>query len=104
MDRFELGVVVVGALGHDAVVPTRGGRRGSQGVGVDELKPLRDLDLAWFFVNWLFGTVIDLVNVARSQRVGEIDSRLGDVLRGLQGALIRMSKVLVPDVLSSPLP
>ena len=51
-------------------------------------------------MNWLFGAVFDFVKIVRDQRVGEIDSRLGDVPRGGHGALVRMREVLVPDVLA----
>ena len=90
---------MVGALGHEAVVPARRGRHGIQEVSADELEPPRDLGLAQLVVNWLFNAVVDLVNVARGQLVGENDSRLGGVQRGLHGTLVRMTKELVPDVL-----
>ena len=44
-------------------------------------------------MNGLFGAVLGYVNVARGQRVGEIDSR--DVLQGLYGALVRKPEVVV---------
>ena len=75
--------VMVGALGHEAVIPPRRGHHGTQEGVAGKLKPPRDLGLAWLIVNWLFGAVVNLVNVARGQRVGEIDSRLGDSPRGL---------------------
>ena len=86
MHHFKLRVVI-GALGHEAVISARRGRHGTQEVSAHELKLLRDLGLARFVGNWLFGAVVDLVNVARGQRVDRIDSYLGDVLLGLHGAL-----------------
>ena len=79
---------MVGTLGHEAANPARHRRHGTQDVGADELKPPHDLGLVRLVAKWLFGTVIDLVNVARGQRVGEIDSRLGIVPRGLRDALV----------------
>ena len=93
--RFELDVIV-GILGHEAAVPSRRGRHGTQEVGADELKPPRDLGLTRLVANWLFGAVVDLVNVTRGQRVREIDS---DVPCGLHGELVRMPEALVPEVL-----
>ena len=46
-------------------------------------------------MNGLFGAVLGFVNAARGQRVGEIDSRLGDVPHGLYGALVRKPEVFV---------
>ena len=43
--RLELGVVV-GVLDREAVVPARRGRHGTQEVGADDLKPLRDLGIS----------------------------------------------------------
>ena len=96
VDRLELDVVVE-ALGYEPVVPARRGRHGPHEVGADELKPLRNLDLARFVANMVFGTAVDLEIIARNQRVGEIDSHLGDVLRSLHSALVWMSEALVPD-------
>ena len=96
--RLELDVVI-GALGDEAVVPARRGRHGIREVGTDGLKPPHDLDLARLVANWLFGAVINRVNIGRGQRVDEIDSRLGDVQRGLHGALVLMPEMLVRDVL-----
>ena len=95
--RLELGVLV-GELGHEAVVPARRGRHGTQEIGADELKPFRDLGLARLFTNWLSDAVVYLVNVARGQRLGEIDSPLGDVPCGLHDALVQMPEALVRDV------
>ena len=55
---------MVRALGYEAVNPTRCERHGTQEIGADELKPPRDLGRAGLVVNWLFGAVIDLLNVA----------------------------------------
>ena len=96
--RLENGVVVE-ALGHEAVVPARRRHHGNQKVGADEQKPLRDLGLAWLKANWLFGAVVDVVDVARDQRVGEFEYRLGDVPRGLHGAHVQIPEALVPVVL-----
>ena len=90
-------------LGHKAVVPARHGRHGTQEVGADELKPLCDLSLAPPVANWLLGALVGSADVVRGQRDGEIDFRLGDVPRGLPGALVRMSQALVLDV-RPPLP
>ena len=78
--HFELDVVV-GVLGHEAVVSARRERYRTQEVGAGKLKPLRGFGLARLIVNWLFGAVVDLVNVARDQRVDGIDSRLSHVPR-----------------------
>ena len=91
--------VVIGSLGHKSVVPARRGRDGAQEVSADELKPPHYLGLALLTVNWLFSAVVGLVYVARGQRVSETDSRLGDVPRGLHGALVRIPEALVRDVL-----
>ena len=69
-----------------------------QTVGADELKALHDLGLARLLANWLFGAVVDLVKVARGKRIGEIDSRLVDIPRGLHGALVWMPQALVTYV------
>ena len=95
--RLERGVVV-GVLGHEAVVSARHGRRGSQEVYADELKPSRDLGLARLVAIWLIGALVNLADVAHGQRVSKIDSRLGDVPHGLYDALVWISQVLVPDV------
>ena len=63
VDHLKLGVVV-GALGHEVVVLAHRGRHGTQEVGAGGLKLLRDLGRAQFVANWLFGAVVDLVNVA----------------------------------------
>ena len=55
--RLELDVVV-GALGHEAVVPVRRRRHGTQEVGAEDLKLPRYLGLARLVTNWLFGAVI----------------------------------------------
>ena len=99
--HLELGVVV-GVLGHEVVIPTRRQRYGIQEVNTDELKPLRDLGLAQLVARWLLGALVDLSNVTRSQRVGEIYSHLGDCPFGLHGTLVWISQSLVPDV--RPLP
>ena len=39
------------------------------------------------------------MHVAHDQLVGDIDSRLGDVPRGLHGALVQMPEALVSDVI-----
>ena len=96
--RLEL-YVVVGTLGHEAENPACRRRHGTQEVGADELKPPRDLGLVRLVAKWLFGAVVDLVNVAHGQRAGEIDSSLGDIPRVLHGALVRMPEALVLDVL-----
>ena len=88
VDRLQLDVGV-GGLDYEAVVPARRWRHGSREVGSDELKSLHDLGLARLFATWLLGTLVDLADVARGQRV--IGSRLGDVPCGLQGALVRIS-------------
>ena len=79
---------MVGVLGHEAVVPACRGRHGAQEVGANELKPLLDLGLAWLVAKWLLRALVDLADVARDQRLGEMDSRLGDVSRALHGALV----------------
>ena len=96
--RLELDVVI-GALGHERAVLARRGRHGTQKIDVDDLKPPHDLGHARLVANLLFGVVVDLVNVVRGQRVGEIDSRIGDVPRGLRGALVWVCEALVPDIL-----
>ena len=63
----------------------------------------------WFWscrliANWLFGVAVDLVNVARGQRDGETDSRLGIFARSLHGVLVQMFEALVPDVCPPPPP
>ena len=96
--HLELGVVV-GKLGHEVGVPARRVRHGTpKKVGADELKPLRDLTLAWLVAKWLFDAVINLVNASRDQRIRKIECNFGDVPRGLYGALVWMSRALVPDV------
>ena len=55
-------------------------------------------------MNWLFDAFVDLADVARSHKVDEIDSHLGDVLRSLHGALFQMSEALVQDVCLPPPP
>ena len=50
VDRLKLGVMV-GALGHEVVVPTRRGLYGTQEVNADKLKPLRDIGLAQLGAN-----------------------------------------------------
>ena len=65
---------------------------------------LRELGRARLVANRLLDALVDLADVARGQRVGENDFRLGDVPRGLHGALVRMSQAIVPDVHTPPLP
>ena len=95
---------MVRAHGREAVIPAHRGRHETQEVGADVLKPPRVLGLARLVVNWLVGALVDLTDVVRGQRVGEIDSRLGGVPRGLYGALVRMSETLVSDICPPPLP
>ena len=97
VDHLKLGVVIR-ELSHEEVLPVHHGRHGTNEVGDDGLKPLRDLGLARVVANWLFGAVVDLVNIVRSQRVGKIDSRLSDVPPGLHGAFVRIFQALMPDV------
>ena len=56
--HLELGAVV-GILGHEAVALEYRGRHWPQEVCADELKPSRDLSLAWLVVNWLLGALLD---------------------------------------------
>ena len=69
VDYVEPGAVVR-VFGHKAIVPARCGRHGTQEVGADEMKPLRDLGLARLVPNWLVGALVDLAVVARDERVG----------------------------------
>ena len=73
-------------------------RHGFQEVDDDEPKPLRDLGLARLVMNWLLDALVDLADVARSQRVGEIGCCLCNVPCGLHGALVWMTQALVSDV------
>ena len=66
-------------------------RHGFQEVGDDEPKALRDLGLTRLVTNWLLGALVDLADVARSQRVGEVGCCLGNVPCGLHGTLVWMS-------------
>ena len=43
--------VAAGVLGQEAIVPAHHGCHGTQEVGTDELKPLRDLSLVRLVVN-----------------------------------------------------
>ena len=103
VNRLKHGVLVV-ALDHEAVVSARRERHETQEVGFNEPKPFRDLGLARIFAYWLLDAIVDLADVARGhfdvcllssrlswtsdytfQRASQIDSRLGDVPRGLHG-------------------
>ena len=89
---------MVGERGHEVIVPSRRERHGYQEVGANELKPLRDLGFAWIVAKSLLDDFVDLADVIRGQRVGEINFRLRDVPYGLHGALVWTFKALVPDV------
>ena len=90
VDRLERGVVV-GVLGHEAVVPARRIRHRSREVDTAKFKPLRDFCLPRLVAKWLLGARVDLADVSRGQLVNIIDSRLGDVLHGLHSEPVQIS-------------
>ena len=66
VDRLELGLVI-GVLGHEAVVPAHRGRHGFPEVDVHELTQLRDLSLTRLIASRLLGALVNLADVACGQ-------------------------------------